>query len=334
MPSLDAKPPSIFDFDSVSLRQLMTQLHNPVEPFGEVNVYRQQNGTLDVVATVLMVPDVEGASAGLALDASASMKKSYGVSGVLGGLFAKEAAIPNLVEPVARVMANYLAGFASDGKVHLIYWACNPDGSAVEEIGKLNSAETQSVAIKGPTRFPWGRGTKLLPALKHFVECAFEKSPWSICVFVTDGVIEDLAEVKSYCLELGKQIAAGQRHFCKLVLIGVGEEVDEGQMEELDDMFAGSGLKDQSGREVDLWDHKLAGQMQKVEEIFAEVVSEDTVVVSSGRVVDSAGKSVKEYPDGVPALLRFSLPAGAKAFTLEFPGGSVTQDLTEVLARI
>jgi hypothetical protein len=53
----------------------MTQLHNPVEPFGEVNVYRQQNGTLDVVATVLMVPDVEGASAGLALDASASMKK-------------------------------------------------------------------------------------------------------------------------------------------------------------------------------------------------------------------------------------------------------------------
>jgi len=53
----------------------MTQLHNPVEPFGEVNVYRQQNGTLDVVATVLMVPDGEGASAGLAPDASASMKK-------------------------------------------------------------------------------------------------------------------------------------------------------------------------------------------------------------------------------------------------------------------
>lgn len=312
----------------------MTQLWNPVEPFGEVNVYKQANGSLDVVATVLMVPDVEGASAGLALDASASMKKMYGVSGVLGGVFAKEAAIPNLVEPVARVMATYLSGFASDGKVHLIYWACNPDGSAIEEIGQLTTTEAQAVTIKGPSKFPWGRGTKLLPALKHFVEHAFEKSPWAICVFVTDGVIEDLVDVKTYCLELGKQIAAGQRHFCKLVLIGVGEEVDEGQMEELDDMFAGTGLKDPKGREIDLWDHKLAGQMQKVEEIFAEVVSEDAIVVSSGRIIDNSGNAAKDYPDGVPALLRFSLPAGATAFTLEFPGGSVTQDLTEVLGRI
>ena len=39
----------------------MTQLAAPVEPFGEVNVYKQQDGSVDVVATVLMVPDIEGA---------------------------------------------------------------------------------------------------------------------------------------------------------------------------------------------------------------------------------------------------------------------------------
>jgi hypothetical protein len=70
-----SSPESFFVFDSGSLRQLMTQLHNPVEPFGEVNVYRQQNGTLDVVATVLRVLDVEGASTGLALYVSALMNK-------------------------------------------------------------------------------------------------------------------------------------------------------------------------------------------------------------------------------------------------------------------
>lgn len=312
----------------------MAQLGNPVDPFGEVNIYRRDSGNFDIVATVLMVPDIEGARTGLALDASASMKKMYGVSGLLGGVFAKEASLPNLVEPVARVMSSYLASFASDGKTHLIYWACNPDGSAIEEIGQLSSVESQSAIIKGPSKFPWGRGTRLLPAVRHFVEHAFTNAPWSICVFVTDGVIEDLVDVKTYCLELGKQIAAGQRQFCKLVLIGVGEEVDESQLEELDDMFVGSGLKDSLGREVDLWDHKLASQMQKVEEIFAEVVSEDAIVVSSGRIIDNFGKTAKEYPDGVPALLKFSLPAGVTSFTLEFPGGSVTQELTEVLGRI
>jgi hypothetical protein len=34
---------------------------------------------------------------------------------------------------------------------------------------------------------------------------------------------------------------------------------------------------------------------------------------------------------GVPALMRFRLPAGSTAFTLEFSGGNVTQDITEAL---
>ena len=54
----------------------MAQVTQPVEPFGEVNVHKKADGSIDIVATILMVPDIEGARTGLALDASASMKNT------------------------------------------------------------------------------------------------------------------------------------------------------------------------------------------------------------------------------------------------------------------
>src|SRR5262245_40971259 len=36
----------------------MAQLLHPVEPFGEVNVHPQRDGSLQIVATVLMEPDI------------------------------------------------------------------------------------------------------------------------------------------------------------------------------------------------------------------------------------------------------------------------------------
>lgn len=311
----------------------MAQLTKPVEPFGEVNVHKKQNGDLEIVATILMVPDIEGARTGLALDASASMKRMYGASGIVSGVFASAVGVPNVVEPVARTMASYLANFSSDGKVCLIYWACSADGSQIEEVGEFNAQDAHKIVIAGPKQHPWGRGTKLLPPVKHFVDNKFKDAPWAICVFVTDGVIEDLDDVKKYCLQFAKQISSGHRSFIKLVLIGVGEEVDEGQMEELDDMFEGSGIKDPDGNDIDLWDHKLASEMQKVEEIFAEVVSENTIVASTGRILNNSGTVVKEYTDGLPAFLRFDLPSGSTAFTLEFPGGRAIQDITEALLK-
>jgi hypothetical protein len=169
--------------------------------------------------------------------------------------------------------------------------------------------------------------------VRYFVEQAFRDARWAIGVFVTDGIVEDLDAVKHYCLQFARQIASGQRSFIKLVLLGVGEEVDESQMEELDDMFEGTGLKDPRGRSIDLWDHKLAREMRQLAEIFAEVVTEDLIVADSGKVLDSHGRVAKDYTDGLPALLRFRLPTGSTSFTLMLPGGNVTQDLSEGLAR-
>lgn len=132
------------------------QLQSVVEPFGEVNVYKQKNGDIDISATILTVPDLEGVRMGLALDGSASMKKMYGVSGIVGGAFAMAAGTPNVVEPVARTMVCFLSNFSSNGKVDLMYWACSPDGSKVEEVGEFDESTIQNTPISGPKKIALG----------------------------------------------------------------------------------------------------------------------------------------------------------------------------------
>jgi hypothetical protein len=265
------------------------------------------------------------------------LKKMYGVSGVVGGVFGAASSIPNVVEPVARTMISYLSNFSSNGKVDLIYWACSADGSKVEEVGSFDEQQTQNLAIIGPKKSPWGRGTKLLAPLQHFVEKFKDapalgvKQPGALCVFVTDGIIEDLAEVKQYCFQYAQEVANKSNPFIIMLLIAIGDEVDEGQMEELDNMFEGKNIKDASGQDIDIWDHQLASDMNKLEQVFKELVSEDMTVIGSGRILNQAGKVCKDYPDGVPALLRFTLPSASTSFTLEFPGGNITQNIAEGL---
>lgn len=308
----------------------MPLLRDPVEPFGEVNVYRRGDGAIDIVATILKEPEIEGAWTGLALDASSSMRRMYG--SVMGGPFSASG-IPNIMQPVVRTMGSFLAGYSSDGKTRLIYWSCGHDGSRTEEIGALSSDELRDVPINGPRRCPWGRCTQLLPALRHFVDQAHDENRFGIYVILTDGRIDDIEAVKQYSLDLGAQIAAGRRSAIKFILIGLGQDIDVSQMEELDDLFEGTGLEDHCGVQIDLWDHKLASDMRNLHDIFAEAVSADIVIANRGRILDQSGQIIHEYSVGLPALLRFTLPAGTTAFTLECPGYQVTQDLTEVLGK-
>jgi hypothetical protein len=300
------------------------------EPFGEVNVWPHAGGALRIKATILMTPTVEGAQTGLAIDGSASMKAAFGTGAAVSSLFASANA--NVVEPVARTLAAYLANFDSDGKTTVIYWACGPGGMQTQDLGDLDAAMAKSKSFAPPKQF--GTGTKLLPAVKYFTEARFASAPWSIFVFVTDGVIEDLTDVQTYTMELARQIAQGKRHFVKLVLLGIGAEVDEGQMEALDDMDYG-GLKDPQGQSIDIWDHKLASEMQKLEEVFAEVVSSDTILAPSAEILDDTGCAVKpigrgSYKDGLPALLEFVMPSSAKAFSLVLPNGKTVVQTVEV----
>src|SRR6185369_4340173 len=114
----------------------------------------------------------------------------------------------------------------------------------------------------------------------------------------------------------------GRRNPVKFVLIGLGPDVNEDQMEELDDL--------QTGTPVDLWDHKLAAEMRMLEEIFAEVVDKNARIAERGRILDPQGHVVKDYSDtGMTALLEFEMPAGADYFTLEVNGNKIHQGLSD-----
>ena len=300
----------------------MTQLKTAVEPFGEVNVYPERNGSIRVVATILMEPRREGAQTGIAIDGSGSMRKLFGQDtggGVVSPIFAKPK-LENQVSPVAQKLCAYLArNIDADGGTTCIYWAVGNNGTQVEVVGDLTADQADRHEFKGPHDF--GTGTQLLPAVRYFVD-RFKDAPWGFYVFITDGELFDLEEVKRYSTRLAQDIAANRRNPVKFVLIGLGPDVNERQLEDLDDL--------DTGTEIDLWDHKMAAEMKHLQEIFAEVVDRNARVADHGRILDPQGRVVRDYSDtGLPALLRFVMPPGSAYFTLEVNGQQIRQSLSD-----
>ena len=302
----------------------MAQLKKVVDPFGEVNVHPQSGGKLRVTATILMEPRREGTQTGIAIDGSASMSELYGGESENPGFFAslfgaKKTTTVNQITPVAQKVCAYLARkLDADGGTTCIYWATGPGGSKIEAIGDLTADEAEK-HVFGPPR-DFGTGTQLLPAVRYFVD-RFKDAAWGFYVFITDGELHDLDAVKSYSTRLARDVAAGRAKPLKFVLIGIGPNVNEDQMEQLDDL--------DTGTQIDLWDHKLAAEMRVLQEIFAEVVDKNARVADSGKILDPSGNVVKNYSDtGLPAALDFELPAGATHFVLEVDGKQIRQDLS------
>jgi len=324
--------------------------------FGEVNV-RRRGTQVEVNFTVLMEPDgdlAEGWQTGVALDASASMKGWFG-RGLRGHVPPQAAAdyrrrgwlqevnldgrhvqsfLPeayedairkgfltrtaNIIEPLARQFISYLAdNLDEDGGTTVIYWACD-EGAGYEVAGDFTGQQVRTLTFDGPQKREFGTGTRLLPAMRYFVD-RFRSARRGMYLFLTDGRLDDLAAVKGYTTQLCQEIAAGKRNMVKCVLIGVGEQIDERQMEELDDL--------DSGTDVDIWDHKIAAEMRGVVEIFAEVVDENQIVAPTARILDSTGKLVRSFADGLPAKVSFTMPASSPWFELEVGGERVRQSV-------
>lgn len=326
------------------------------ELFGEINVSSHAD-RLEIVATILLEPNKEGSQTGVALDGSASMRSALGqgwafaphYDAEVGESLVKQGKAehiesdglklvqfnqqgwdellklgylsqePNLVQPMAREVIPYLAEkIDSDGGTTVIYWACGDQGDLIEEVGDLTAEQARIATYEGPRN--WGEHTQLLPAMRYFVE-RFADAEWGFYVFVTDGRLDDLEAVKSYTADIAKRIAAGKAKPIKCVLIGVGTSVDEDQMTQLDD------LPEELGLDVDIWDHKIASTMRDLRDIFAEVVDENSMVAPTGRVLDGMGNLAKTWADGLPSMLRFSLPRTARSFVLEVAGQSISQSL-------
>jgi len=324
--------------------------------FGEVNV-RRRGSQVDVNFTILMEPDgdlAEGWQTGVALDASSSMKSWFGrglrgyvpesaqkdysrrgwlreqdIDGRRVQSFepqAYEDAIAkgylirtnNIVEPLARQFISYLAdNLDEDGGTTVLYWACD-DGAGYEVVGDFTGQQVRTLSFPGPQQRDFGSGTRLLPAMRYFVD-RFRDARRGMYLFLTDGRLDDLQAVKNYTISLCQEIAAKKRNMVKCVLIGVGDKIDERQMEELDDL--------DSGTVVDIWDHKIANEMRAVVEIFAEVVDEHQIVAPTARLFDSAGRLVKTFADGLPARVSFTMAASSDCFELEVGGERIRQPI-------
>jgi hypothetical protein len=303
--------------------------------------------------------EAEGWQTGLALDASASMIGAYGISVTAGPkgdvpiklllkysikgwanivkqdgrdvVIYTDAAVEdalergymrrteNEVESLAREMTAYLASsLDADGGTTVIYWACGQSGNEFEECGDFTAEQCKTIMLGGPQKTTFGNGTHLLPAMKYFVD-RFKDAKRGMYIFITDGKLDDLDEVKRYTEKLAKSIAAGEHNFVKCVLIGVGSEIDEDQMEELDDL--------ETGTNVDIWDHKIAKEMRSLIEIFAEVVSENQIVAPSAKIYDESGNVAQQFSDGLPAKVMFTLPVESNSFELEVAGRRIMQTI-------
>ena len=351
---LSSNPRSAADLPIKQNHQISNKSLNPA--FGELNIIPKDD-RMDIVLTILMEPIKEGSQTGVALDGSISMQDPFGRAWVYASNVddsvverlknqGKAKAIvqdgktmleyttegwqelvnlgfvvqtSNIVEPIARDVIPHLADkIDADGGTTLIYWACGAVGDKIEEVGDLTADEAEIANYNGPK--DWGMSTQLLPAMKYFIE-RFDDAEWGFYVFITDGKIDDLPAVKNYTADLSRRIGAGKSKPVKCVLIGVGPDVDQSQMEQLDD------LPEELDLPVDIWDHKIASDMRDLRDIFAEVVDEAAIVAPNGRILDDSGKVTANFSDGVPTLLRFSLPLNAQSFTLEVGSNRIEQKL-------
>ncbi len=225
----------------------------------------------------------------------------------------------NDLEPMAREFTAYLAdNLDEDGGTTVIYWACGDRGDQVEVIGDLTVDDCRNQAFVGPRTVQFGNFTMLAPAMQYFVD-RYRDAKRGMYIFITDGEINDLTQVKQLTTQLCKDIEAGRRNSVKCVLIGVGDAINADQMEELDDL--------ETGTKIDIWDHKIAKEMRSMKEIFAELADANKIVADTARIYDEQGNVVHNCADGLHAKETFTMPASSRFFELEVAGRRIRQSV-------
>jgi hypothetical protein len=352
------------DFHNSQIKSFQIPANLMVAEFGEVNVRRNlatsnsQTADCHVEFTIAMEPQgqfAEGWRTGLALDASASMKRAYGrkvearvdpelLTGYIkqGRLQAymedgeptrkiqREAFVEiqekgyevnyteNILQPLVQDFTAYLAdNLDGTGKTSLIYWGCGK-GDEIQVLGEFDAITCQQIKISGPKTFQLGKTTKLCPAIAYFAN-QYRQAQRGIYIFLTDGRIDDLEQVKDYTRELALEITVGKRNYLKLILVGIGNDIDRYQLQELDDF--------DTGLDIDLWDYKIASEMTNLSQIFAELVNENQIIAESGDIYDDHGNCVKSYPQGLPAKVDFVMPNDSEWFELEVGGQRIRQSV-------
>ncbi len=281
-----------------------------------------------VRATLLHDPTVEGLDTAIYVDGSGSMADEYGRPGLLSRFFhwlvGKSAPSgKNIVEPQIHRMLEYLASKDRNGSLRVAYWATGENGNNVEPLGELSGANADTYEFNGPRHE--GGGTRLGPAIADFVSYmkdAVKKGARQGCaVIVTDGQIHDADTVEKLSRDIAADIGKGRLPRMNFVLVGVGDQIDEHQMEEIAHIeHPGIGH---------LWCHRVAAEMKELPELVAVLVDETMTVAAGGTIYDDDGNVLKVYEGRLPAVLEFEIADHAKSFILEVNGQRFEQPLPD-----
>ena len=285
--------------------------------FGDVTVYPSKEGQQRVEIYIRLQNKVEGMQIGIAIDGSSSMQSMFAAQ--TPKLFRRPG--DNVMETIVRSLCKYACDYSSDGTVLPIYWAIGAGGKEIESLGKLDATTVETMPLEGPSNSRWGTGTLLLPALDYFL-AEFADAPWSFLLLITDGVIGDLDAVIARSMAIAPEILEGKRGKCKFILVGVGEEFSEDQIEKIDNMFNGTPFENK----IDLWDGKFAAKMSELQEIWDEV-DFGIKLPGSVHIFDDNGKEVVSYLDEIPQCMSFLVPEGTASVKLEMAGISIIQPL-------
>lgn len=306
----------------------MSEHERPVEPFSDLHVESQL-----VRATLLHDPTVEHLDVALYLDGSGSMRDEYQnqVERKGGGIFfdlfgwgepPTSVVQDNEVEPQARWILEYLASKDRNGELRVAYWACGT-GNQVEQIGTLSAKDAKGLKLSGPKK-P-GNYTYLLPALLDFetymASCVRSGAKQGCAVIITDGEIHDAPKVMEWTAKIAAAIVAGRFPRINLVLVGVGDGINEEQLEEI--------CHEEYPEVGHLWCHRVAAEIKQVAELVAVLVDETMTVAAGGLIYDDKGNVIKKYEGRLPAVLEFEVPEGCTSFTLEVGGKKYTQPLPD-----
>lgn len=304
----------------------MSNITHPTKPLALVNVSKQKDSSCEIEVCFLPFADFysgKNRKAFLGLDASLSMRAVYGHACDYMGPY---------VGIIARKLGATLARFPSTGKVDAAYWAVGIAGDKTEWIGDFNEAEWSSVQILGPNKEQWGKGTRLLPVLRHVVESVHTNSDWTIAVMVTDGTIEDEDACMAYCRQFGKRLTGGRAGLIQMLLLGVGDGVDQPQFERISE---GMVVDSPSlAFEVDTGLVASHRDESSILEFLYFHMMKETIVGAIGWVESGSGKELVAFTDGIPGIFSFTLPKGETLFRIHADEHVVEQDCSEVLARL
>ncbi|MFM7220268.1 MAG: hypothetical protein ACKO21_08680, partial [Nodosilinea sp.] len=78
--------------------------------------------------------------------------------------------------------------------------------------------------------------------------------------------------------------------------------------------------------QLDLWDGKLASEMNELQEIWDEV-DFGISIPGNAKITDDSGREVMSYFDRIPQRMEFRVPVGTKSVTVDIVGQTIVQPL-------